>query len=933
MNNRTTGKIVKRVLGTSIFLFLSCFSFATHQVGGYISFKWIKGTTYQVTVVDYTNTYLTTADRDTMRIHWGYDDDKPDGSLLLYRQNGQSNYLIPDDNFPNGQPLCNYDLNESPPQPLQDARKINIYVGVNTFPGPGNYRMWVDDPDRMAAIDNICGSVNVDYLMYTWLIIDPFADAVNSPVIVNEPVCQYGCTGEPYTYNPGAYIPTPVSDGDDSIVYSLGSSQCLAGECPCYNNKGATIDPVRGTLTWSYPETGIWNFVILMTTVSRQYVNVGGNIVKTIQVLDTVELELEVIINSECNPPTITSMDTCVVAGGNVDITYHVSSGISTYPVYITDAGEPFSLSPPATLSGYNPPSRNLNPVFKWTTNCSEVRDNPYEVVLRATEKVPEGSDNPPDTNYFRAYGTSLITVIAPAPVLHAEMDGTTVCLHWSPSPCPNDTGYRVYRHIGCSNWKHSYCETGVPSYTGYQLIATNIGINDTTYCDSNGGAGLSPGASYSYLVSGFYPLPDASQSYASNDTCITIKLDVPLITNVSVTQTALANGEMYIRWMRPLSNSKTDSNGIDTTIFRPPYQYILMRATGLNGMNFTKIETVSSLHYNSALDTTFMDTGLDTQDSIYNYKIDFYYTDNNGNLQYGGSSGIASSLYLRLQRGDQSMNLGWSASVPWTNDSYNVYRKAPSAIGYTFLAVTSNTSYMDTGLVNGYQYCYYVESSNHYPDANILHPLYDSSETICGIPVDTIPPCPPPLNITAKCNLYLDSIVWNNPNIICPRANKVASYQVFYSPTQNGDLAPIATITNLEDTTYVIHDTGSLAGCFAVIAIDSSGQTSPFNTICVDNCPAYELPNVFTPNEEINSLFTPIEPYRYVKDIDINIFNRWGQLMFHTTNPSINWNGKVNNTEGLCPDGVYYYICIVNEIRLTGIVPVTLKGFVQLIR
>jgi hypothetical protein len=54
---------------------------------------------------------------------------------------------------------------------------------------------------------------------------------------------------------------------------------------------------------------------------------------------------------------------------------------------------------------------------------------------------------------------------------------------------------------------------------------------------------------------------------------------------------------------------------------------------------------------------------------------------------------------------------------------------------------------------------------------------------------------------------------------------------------------------------------------------------------------------------------------------------------MFHTTDPQINWNGNVNNAGGPCPDGVYYYICVVNEIRLTGIVPVTLKGFIQLLR
>jgi hypothetical protein len=33
-----------------------------------------------------------------------------------------------------------------------------------------------------------------------------------------------------------------------------------------------------------------------------------------------------------------------------------------------------------------------------------------------------------------------------------------------------------------------------------------------------------------------------------------------------------------------------------------------------------------------------------------------------------------------------------------------------------------------------------------------------------------------------------------------------------------------------------------------------------------------------------------------------------------------------------LCSDGVYYYVCIVNDIRLQGIVPHVLKGNVHLL-
>jgi gliding motility-associated-like protein len=926
MKNSITGKFVRKILGVFTFLFFTVYSYATHQVGGYISFQCLGGYTYEATITDYTNTYLTSADRDTIRIFWG------DGtSTLLYRLNGLTGQQLFDngDYTPNGVPICNYKFDATPPIPLNGARKINIYKGTHTYVGPGTYRLSMADPDRMAYIDNMLTSVSTTYYMYSTLTISPYAGCVNSPLITNPPVCLNACIGECFTYNPGAYIPTPPSDENDSIVYSLGNSlTTISGSedeweiAPGYFNEGATVDPVTGTLSWCKPTTaGIYNFVILMTTLKTT--TIEGE--KTIIPVDTVELELEVFIEGNCSVPAVTSKDTCVVAGGDVTINYKATDAGNI--LHITDAGEPFSLSPPATLTNIAP-SYTVNPVLNWLTNCSEVRENPYEVVITATEKILVGSSDY-DTAFYSGYGTSLITVIGPAPQnLTATVNGTTVCLHWDPSICPQATGYNIYRIIGCSNWKPSYCETGVPSYTGYTLLATNLGINNTSYCDSNGGAGLSPGVSYGYIVDATYPLPDGSQSYASNSVCALIKLGVPLITNVSVTKTDPSNGEMFVRWMKPLAS---DSN-LDTIQYPPPYTYILQRATGMNSLSFSTIATINSAHFNSPIDTTFMDVGLNNQLNSYNYKIDFY----DSGSKYVGSSGTASSIYLRLQREDRSMNLGWSASVPWSNDTFYIYREnpPPAMSVYNFLAKTTGTTYTDTGLHNGSQYCYYVKSSSHYGDANIEHPLYDSSQTICGIPEDTIAPCSPPMSIVAKCILYQDSIIWSNPDRLCPNANKVVSYEIFYSPTENGDMAPIATITNLEDTIFVNSNLTSVAGCYAVIAIDSAGQTSPFNTVCVDNCPLYSLPNVFTPNGDgIDDFFIPLLPYRYVQSIDINIFNRWGQLVFHTTNPMINWNGNVDNSGGQCPDGVYYYICTVNEIRLSGIVPVTLKGFVQIIR
>ncbi|MEM7710332.1 MAG: gliding motility-associated C-terminal domain-containing protein, partial [Pseudomonadota bacterium] len=117
--------------------------------------------------------------------------------------------------------------------------------------------------------------------------------------------------------------------------------------------------------------------------------------------------------------------------------------------------------------------------------------------------------------------------------------------------------------------------------------------------------------------------------------------------------------------------------------------------------------------------------------------------------------------------------------------------------------------------------------------------------------------------------------------------------------------------------------------------AIDSVGNESEFsNIVCVDNCPIYELPNVFTPNGDgANDLYVPF-PYRFIERVDIQIFNRWGQLVFETSDPDINWNGTNFGGQDL-KEGVYYYKALVFERRLDGIIGrgEPLSGYIHLIR
>jgi gliding motility-associated-like protein len=124
--------------------------------------------------------------------------------------------------------------------------------------------------------------------------------------------------------------------------------------------------------------------------------------------------------------------------------------------------------------------------------------------------------------------------------------------------------------------------------------------------------------------------------------------------------------------------------------------------------------------------------------------------------------------------------------------------------------------------------------------------------------------------------------------------------------------------------------------GCYAVLAVDKAGNRSRMSdTACitVDTCGRYRLPNVFSPNDDgFNDYFVPF-PFVGVERIDLQVFNRWGKLVFKTSDPDINWDGKIMGTNQPASDGVYYYICDVYEVAGEGTVKRTLKGSITIIR
>ena len=81
------------------------------------------------------------------------------------------------------------------------------------------------------------------------------------------------------------------------------------------------------------------------------------------------------------------------------------------------------------------------------------------------------------------------------------------------------------------------------------------------------------------------------------------------------------------------------------------------------------------------------------------------------------------------------------------------------------------------------------------------------------------------------------------------------------------------------------------------------------------------------------NDLFRPF-PFCFIANVEFKVFNRWGQVVYQTDDPNLNWDGTNLNGDDLA-EGVYYYTCRVFERRLSGTVqtPEILSGWIELIR
>lgn len=968
MMNRAAGLLF-------VFLLLPFFALATHLRAGEITATRVNCTalTFDITVTAYTNT----------------------GSEILFGEG-----LL---DFGDGVTM------NTPTIGPGDSRFTDLGEGVgravftvrHTYPSRGTFKISYLEPNRNGGILNIANSVETRFYIETAVTLDAFHGCNNSPRLLVPPIDK-ACSGSAWFHNPGAYDPDGDSISFEMVVpqqnkgnvvgnyrapnvpeFYLGSDYNTSNEAgdgpPTFD-----IDEITGTITWDAPGApGEYNIAFKI----KEWRKLAGIWTQ----LGYVIRDMQIIVDDCTNqrPELQVPQDICVVAGTEI------SQEIFGYDpdsdqVKIEAFSQVFSISPSrAEITEPNPnvfqnssPASPARILFHWKTECEHVKEQPYQIVFKITDKPASGQR-------LVQFKTWNITVVGPAPEWNSaslDVSGRAADLSWDAYACSNAATMQVWRRVDSFPFTPPECVTGMPDFLGFTLIK-EVPISQLTFKDNNGGKGLAIGAQYCYRLVAVFPAPGGGESYVSEEICLPpIKIDAPVITNVTVDRTssrqANLTGQVTVRWTSPLD--------VDTIQFPKPFSYEIWRAEGVTGN--LKLE---KLNPGRQTDTVFVDQNdpeLDIENTVYNYRIIAF----SGNARID-TSDVASSVRLEARPQLAKIDLVWTADVPWSLKSeqyphHYIYRGTQNDTDDQLILIDSvnvnsvGLAYTDDGRFNGVAldantvYCYRVLTQGTYGNDRIKAPLLNYSQKICAQPNDNTPPCKPDLDITpvscedrlkqTSCGFSISNnvITWRRPaDSAC--ASDVVSYNVYVALKLGQDFNLLA--ENVRDTFYVHQNLSSTARCYKIEAVDRSGNKSELSEqFCFDNCPYYELPNVFTPGglDKCNQYFSAFSDRvqvdennngpcgapvnledltarcaRYVQAVEFRVYNRWGKEVYNYVGDIygtggeksiyIDWDGKDSQGVDLS-EGIYYYVA---EVTYDVVDPAqsvkSMKGWVHLVR
>lgn len=824
---------------------------------------------------------------------------------------------------------------------------VATFTVTHTYAASGVYRIAYYERDRSAGVLNIPNAGDVPYVSFIAINTDPAFACNRFPDLHVAPVDR-ACSGNIFSHAPAPFdaegdsityeLATPAGYGliavpgyrspDDAAFYADYATGNEAGTGP----PAFAIDPVTGLITWNAPGmVGEYNIAFRVLEWRRHPVT------GIVTLLSATTRDMQIIVEDceNIRPDFLEFPNAiCVEAGTRIEARI-TGTDPEHKPVRIEAVSEILELpadKSPASYTPYPPAFIPSNPPaalnLVWNTTCDHVRQKAYQVVFKIT-------DDPPHGTRLVTFKTWNIQVVAPAPVWkHQSLDlaGRHALLAWEDYRCANADRIQIWRRVGSNGFTPGLCDRDIPRNSGYILVG-EVDAGETTFTDTNFGTQLAPGALYCYRLVAVFGGANEAKSRPSAEACVgPIGADAPVITHVTVEKTS-ARGSIRVSWRSPFDINKTQ--------FPEPYEYAVYRAAGFSGE--TRITPLGQVR-----DTTFVDETANTADSVYNYRIVLYsrLSPQSAFIPVD-TSAVASAVRLDAVPGASSIQLAWRDSVPWSTRPlvkpwHLVYRGlSPDALKLidSVNVLENDFTYVDNDVEPDRFYSYAVTVRGTYGNPAIA--LQENRSQVFSLyPQNDQAPCKPhAFVVLADCPSYVlasncgqnefSSTVFWSPNRADSCRKDVVSYNIYAADELTGEYTSIA--VGVRDTFYTEHGLPSFARCYQVTAVDGQGHESDkSDPACNDNCPYYELPNVFTPNGDgCNDVFSsfyhpgdePASPCaftdvsrcaRFVERVQLRVFNRWGKEVYTYASDDINsiyinWDGRDANGK-LLESAIYYY-------------------------
>jgi gliding motility-associated-like protein len=369
-------------------------------------------------------------------------------------------------------------------------------------------------------------------------------------------------------------------------------------------------------------------------------------------------------------------------------------------------------------------------------------------------------------------------------------------------------------------------------------------------------------------------------------------------------------------------------------------YYSVSLTVTDVNGCDSTIIKKVRILKPTANFDYSILNAGCGTlqvafQDSSKGYVTGWQW-------DFGdGASAVASSTpnHTYLQPGSYNVtltatNLGGCTDVITQSGIIVV----PGPVGtFSFSPVTGCSPLTVTfngSSINAQNYIWDFGDGSVVPGGTtivhtyntqgVFNPILSLGDTLpngsqCLLPAANLTGS---VLVTSVINVSVTPHIISLPEdsiglVLTSAFGGVAPYSYSWTPSSNINCfdCPVVQVKGTGDTlmyTYTVYDQ---TGC----------ASSDYLLVCSQPCiEKTKIPNVFSPNGDLKNDVFYIPGVCAHEVFSLDIFDRWGSLLFNSALRNHGWDGKTNHGQE-APDGTYFYIVKVKDT--------TYKGFLQLVR